>query len=262
MGVNFLGRYYSPDVFTGDTNSMIDFGRMIVKLHLTVDPQAAHPSKAWGKLAEKLTSLACTDMNTPVVCDMLAAAERTGRWTSPTAEEPSYVINVQAPWMDYVVDQACLKLSLDRQGLCGWLQLVNTVTQLLNCPGFGETEIVLPKVAVIMNGEVVLPAGAELGPEDVFKLGRSTHVQVHESRASAKADAKAARPHMDPKGKEEADACRHVVVTDGSGKALHCPCQWAAPGRKKDETDAQYSERRVAWETKRAWAAKKAGIDL
>jgi len=263
MGVNFLGRYYSPDVFTGDTNTMIDFGRMIVKLHLTVDPNAVHPAKAWGKLAEKLTSLACTDMNTPVVQELLAAAERTGRWKSPTAEEASFVVNVRAPWMDFVVDQACLKLSLDHQGLCAWLGLVTTVTQLLNCPGFGEVELVLPKVAVIMNGEVVLPAGASLGEDDVFKLGRSTHVQVHESKASAKADAKAARPLLDPKGKEEADACAHPVsLSKATGDPLPCPCQWAAPGRKKEESDDSYAERRAAWEAKRAFAAKRAGVTL
>jgi len=232
MGVNFLGRYYSPDVFTGDTNSMIDFGRMIVKLHLTVDPMAAQPSKAWGKLAEKLTSLACTDMHTPVVEELLEAAVRTGRWNSPTAEEPSYVVNVRAPWMDFVVDQACLKLSLDRQGLCGWLQLVNTVSQLLNCPGFGEAEVVLPKVAVIMNGEVVLPAGATLSEDDVFKLGRSTHVQVHESKASAKADAKAARPILD-KGKEEVDGSSTVAANCRECGGLFNSSQVSAEQREK-----------------------------
>jgi len=267
LGVNFLGRYYSLDVFTGDTNTMIDFGRMIVKLNLTSDPLAALPGVsphfAWKKLCEKLTSLACTDMNTPVVRELLDAAERTGRWKRPTAEGANFVVNVHAPWMDFVVDQACLKLSLDREGLVAWLGLINNITQLLNCPGFGEAEIVLPKTPVIMDGQVVLPAGVELGPDDIFKLGRSTHVQVHESKASAKADAKAARPKSDDKGKEEIDACDHPVVLNKKTKIAYiCPCQWAAPGRKKDETDEEYAQRRSAWDLNRARAAKTAGFTL
>lgn len=268
MGVNFLGRYYSPEVFTGDTNSMIDFARMIVKLHLTVDPNAAHPSKASAKLFEKLTSLACTDTNTPIVKELLDAAVRTGRWERPLALDHAYVVNTYAPWMDLVVDNACEKLSLDRLGLTTWLGLTNTVTQLLNCPGFGEAEIVLPKTAVIMNGEVVLPAGAELVEADIFKLGRSTHIQVHESKASAKADAKAARPFMegasqDDKGKGEADECEHpVVMNKKTSEPFVCPCQWKAPGKKPDETDEQYAKRRAVWENNRAAAAKRAGISL
>jgi len=262
MGVNFLGRYYSPEVFTGDTNTMIDFGRMIVKLHLTVDPQAAHPSKAALKLFEKLTSLACTDMNTPVVSDLLDAAERTGRWSRPTAEVGSgFVVNVRAPWMDFVIDQACLKLSLDRAGLVAWLSRTDSVTQLLHCPGFGEAEVVLPKTVVIMNGEVTLPAGVELTEGDIFKLGRSTHVQVHESKAVAKAAAKAAQSIE--KGKGEADACEHpVVLNKKTGAPFPCPCQWTPPGRKPDELDDEYAQRRAKWEASRARAAKTAGITL
>jgi hypothetical protein len=263
LGVNFLGRYYSPDVFTGDTNTMIDFGRMIVKLHLTVDPQAAHPARAVLKLCEKLTSLACTDMNTPVVRELLDAATRTGRWKRPTAEEPAYVVNTCAPWMDMVIDEACAKLSLDREGLVAWLVRVNTMTQLLECPGFGEVAIVLPKTPVIMSGEIVLPAGATLGPEDIFKLGRSTHIQAHESRDSAKADAKANRSKPDDKGKSEVDACEHPVTVDKKTDKPHvCPCQWTAPGRKKEETDDEYAKRRAAWDTNRARAAKNVGITL
>jgi hypothetical protein len=264
MGVNFLGRYYSPDVFTGDTNTMIDFGRMIVKFHLTVDPLAALPNvtpyHAWKKLSEKLTSLACTDANTPVVQELLAAAERTGRWKRPIAEEGNFVVNVRAPWMDFVVDQACLKLSLDREGLVGWLGLINTMSQMLKCPGFGVADVVLPKTPVIMNGEVVLPAGVQLSADDVFKLGRSTHVQVHESKASAKAEAQAARPD---KEKEEVGACEHpVILNKKTGAPYPCPCQWAAPGRKKEESDDEYAERRAKWESNRARAAKTAGITL
>jgi hypothetical protein len=210
-GVNFLGRYYSPDVFFGDTNTMIDFGRMIVKLHLTVDLAAAHPANATRKLCEKLTSLACTDSNTPVVRDLLDAAERTGRWKRPTAVVDGFVINTSAPWMDFLVDEACHKLSLDRVGLTTWLSLTNNMGQLLNCPGFGEVELVLPKAPVIMDGQIIMPAGMELGPDDVFKLGRSTHIQAHESRTTAKEDAKAGRKRMDDKGKEEADGSSAVL---------------------------------------------------
>lgn len=275
MGVNFLGRYYSPEVFTGDTNSMIDFARMIVKLHLTTDLQAVLHHKRWQKLAEKLTSLHCTDAETPVIRDLLAAATRTGRWSCPTAVG-AFVVNTRAPWMELVVDNACDKLNLDRAGLTAWLGIVNTVTQLLECPGFGEAETVLPKTAVIMNGDIVLPAGAELTAEDVFKLGRSTHVQAHESKASAKADAQVAKEFMSKdaaaefqkyrtiveKGKEEADACVHPLRVKPTGEPFVCPCQWSAPGRKKEESDDQYATRRQAWESSRAYAARKANITL
>jgi len=265
LGVNFLGRYYSDLVFTGDTNTMIDFGRSIVKWHLTTDTNATLHGQQTAKLCEKLTSLACTDSNTPIVQELLDAAERTGRWKRPTAGDDGFVVNVRAPWMDFCIDDACLKLSLDRDCMVAWLGLVNNMGQLLNCPGFGEVELVLPKAVTIIDGEVILPAGATLGPEDIIKIGRSTQKHAHESRATAKADAKAAPPLpslASEKGKAEADACDHPIVLKKTGEPHVCPCQWSAPGRKEGEDDAQYAKRRQAWESNRARAAKTAGIKL
>lgn len=68
-GVNFLSRFYGPDVFNGDSNSMCDLQRVLAKFHTTVD---LHGFSPLDKLSQKLTSLQYTDAKTPVISVLLS----------------------------------------------------------------------------------------------------------------------------------------------------------------------------------------------
>jgi hypothetical protein len=65
LGVSFLARFYGPDVFFGDPNSMCDVRRQLSKLHLSGPlPASVTPLE---KLLEKCRSFYLTDANTPVI---------------------------------------------------------------------------------------------------------------------------------------------------------------------------------------------------
>jgi hypothetical protein len=62
-GVQFLGRYYGPQVFFGDDNSVCDIKRALAKLHLATPGQFT----AMDKVSQKAHALMLTDRNTPVL---------------------------------------------------------------------------------------------------------------------------------------------------------------------------------------------------
>lgn len=101
-GVNFLARFYGPEVWSGSPISICDLRRTLEKIHLTV-PDARPPAQV---LTEKLNGLAFTDHDTPVISELVKlqpgsdSVEREGWWAQ-------YDLSVQYPnekqdWMtDY-----------------------------------------------------------------------------------------------------------------------------------------------------------------
>lgn len=75
IGVNYLSRFFSPNVFYGDTSSVCDLKRILSKLHVAATLNSATPIE---KLAQKLTGLALTDANTPIIRDLVEVARRVG----------------------------------------------------------------------------------------------------------------------------------------------------------------------------------------
>jgi hypothetical protein len=72
-GVNFLSRYYSPFVWTGDSDSMCDLKRQIIKFHLTTALGA--DVTPLMKLREKCRGFYLSDRNTPVIGAFASAVE-------------------------------------------------------------------------------------------------------------------------------------------------------------------------------------------
>ena len=70
FGVNFLSRYYSPEVWYGSTNSCCDIMRQLPKFHLTVSLNDVTPVE---KLIEKARSFYLTDAETPVIGELVTA---------------------------------------------------------------------------------------------------------------------------------------------------------------------------------------------
>jgi hypothetical protein len=74
-GVNFLSRFYSRDLWNGDTTSTCDLARILSKLHVTPNKCGLKPL---DKLKEKLSGLALTDRHTPIISELVKTAERVG----------------------------------------------------------------------------------------------------------------------------------------------------------------------------------------
>jgi hypothetical protein len=65
LGVTFLARYYSDEVWTGNPSSMCDIKRQMSKLHVTTTlPASVSPVT---KLCEKLAGYILSDRNTPIL---------------------------------------------------------------------------------------------------------------------------------------------------------------------------------------------------
>lgn len=76
LGVNFLARIYTRDVWFGDNRSVCDIARQLSKLHATVSlPSNVTPEE---KLIEKLRGFMFSDADTPVVGDMVERARTIG----------------------------------------------------------------------------------------------------------------------------------------------------------------------------------------
>lgn len=63
LGVQFLGRYYGPDVWSGDDNSICDVARQLAKLHLSTPGNFTREEK----IAEKAFAYMLTDRFTPII---------------------------------------------------------------------------------------------------------------------------------------------------------------------------------------------------
>lgn len=65
FGVNFLSRYYTKDVWTGDPNNCCDIKRQLIKFHLSAPLDGSVTPIM--KLVEKARSFVLTDGNTPII---------------------------------------------------------------------------------------------------------------------------------------------------------------------------------------------------
>jgi len=74
-GVNFLSRYYTDEVWFGNSNSICDVPRILSKLHLSVKLAGVTPLE---KLQQKLAGLNLSDRNTPIIKQLIYTAQDAG----------------------------------------------------------------------------------------------------------------------------------------------------------------------------------------
>jgi len=107
-GVNFLARFYGPNVWYGDSNSCTDPARALSKLH-TTHRRNTEPRK---KLLEKCRAIAITDAGTPILGQFaLHVLDEAGELPGRCSNESwwsRYDVSVQFPnnhadWMDDLV---------------------------------------------------------------------------------------------------------------------------------------------------------------
>lgn len=164
-GVNFLARYYSPEVWTGSLNSMCDVKRQLSKLHTTVRlPANVTPEQ---KLVEKCMSYVATDGNTPVIGDfckrvLLLSTFRprlllgVGSWWSKFEHSVQYPNENVGGWMD--VEFAAQFEEFDKMLFTRWLATTTSPAELLRPPLCAEPRAAQQAdVALVVDEDVLEP---------------------------------------------------------------------------------------------------------
>jgi len=162
-GVNFLARYYSPEVWYGCPNSMCDTKRQLSKFHTTV--RLPENVSAESKLVEKAMSYVATDGNTPVIgafCRkvLLLSSFRpkrllnVGTWWGKFAESDQYPNENVGGWMDVEFDHHLP--TFDRKLFIDWLASVKRSEDLLRPPLCCEINPPTKcDVPIVVNGELI-----------------------------------------------------------------------------------------------------------
>jgi len=162
LGVNFLSRFYGPDVWYGDANSMCDLSRTLNKFHTTTDRFA----DSHVKMTEKSLSVAYTDSHTPIIGRYVRLWLSTAQvavphklidtttdtsWWSAQFDRTEQFINEPADWMmDYALKAYPY---FDHDAFANWNP--RTTVEILHPPLFSPHEENVPaKVDVVVNGEI------------------------------------------------------------------------------------------------------------
>lgn len=95
-GVNYLSRFYSNEVWHGNKGSNCDLIRALAKLHVTPNLSTFTPIM---KLQQKLSGLSRTDRLTPVISEIIDAAERLGMKL-----DAQYNKQISSWWAKYDLD--------------------------------------------------------------------------------------------------------------------------------------------------------------
>jgi hypothetical protein len=162
-GVNFLARYYSPEVWNGSPDSMCDPKRQLSKFHTTIRlPAGVTPAE---KLVEKAMSYVATDANTPIIGAFCTKAltmlsfkptklHGVGNWWSKFERSVQYPNENVQGWMD--VEFSHHLPLFDRDLFKDWLEGATTVEELLSPPLCQGVLSPTAKHDVVVDDEVLL----------------------------------------------------------------------------------------------------------
>jgi hypothetical protein len=160
LGVKFLARVYSPNVFFGCLDSCCDLPRQLAKFHMTGRlPESVTPAR---KLYEKALSFQATDANTPIIGPVVNAAvyfntERIGkrmpelrRYDAVDNVDDQYP-NVRSQWMVTYAAQSLPKLNFEAFYL--WLNSCRNTDDLLAASEFFVDDLV-DKPDFVINNDI------------------------------------------------------------------------------------------------------------
>jgi len=164
IGIKFLARVYSPNVWYGDMNTCCDLPRQLSKLHVTVNMGVNVTPKM--KLLEKVRSFMLSDESTPVIgmfcCavqmvngEELVANDETRAmrsWNSRWSKENQY-INEPAEWFGEYCQTALPGFEFKR--FSSWVQSADTFEKLLSAPNFMEPVPAKSEVPVVIEDDVI-----------------------------------------------------------------------------------------------------------
>jgi hypothetical protein len=226
IGIKFLARIYSPNVWFGDMNTCCDLKRQLSKLHTTVSlPPNVTPVM---KLLEKARSLILSDENTPIIGEYVRAVahlhgepiladDRTASmrsWLSHFDKEAQYE-NEACDWMMGYAASALP--SFDHVRFLSWRSGCFTLMDLLSAPTFQEQTDAKSSVPVVVDGQVI-----PVGPTPPsLPLGRKNRVDDKKNVKPLRGEQKPFNPPVLSDGKSfnplesEADLSALVPVSYG-----------------------------------------------
>ena len=164
--VTFLARYYGPEVWHGNPNSCSDIRRLLDKFHCATSLLDNEVGSCLGKLVEKARSIACTDIETPIIGPFCKKVILLGVDVKASTGDTSYYAVEEAgdrypnrlePWM----------LDLVREQMPGaqtpmfyeWLANATSLEELLRVPFIVEPVITsaLPRSEPVWDSFVHTP---------------------------------------------------------------------------------------------------------
>lgn len=162
LGINFLSRFYTREIWRGNPVSCCDIRRILAKLHLA--SRSRHTPVE--KLKARMVGLAGSDPHTPIIGKLAAKTlQLTTDVVFAESEAPyAYSMDAQYPnsehkdFDDYVV---LMMPNFNREGIEQWIDTVIKADDLLLAPGF---DAVIPSppnetgVPMVINGNMVQPA--------------------------------------------------------------------------------------------------------
>jgi hypothetical protein len=189
FGVNFLSRFFSREVWTGRTDSMIDLKRQLMKFHTASHlPNTVSPL---AKLLEKSISFVINDPNTPILgpfCTLAVAlipkktkviGGDTQYWAKNVDAKSCFPNSDDGSWMGEYVDEVLPMY--DQLGFTNWLSTVKTPETLLEVPLFCEPLAFEAPVEPVATSDdsyitpnipatVEEPSDKKYVPDDVIKI--------------------------------------------------------------------------------------------
>jgi hypothetical protein len=160
-GVEFLARKFSPLVFQGDPSSMCDLPRTLRKFHAAPRLQGVTPLE---KLRQRLSNLALTDANTPVIKDLLQTARLVGlnlnsanlatplkSWWAQYDKSVQWPNNNTGMWMESETTILMPEFAFDLWR--PWLYHVQCAEELLHPPVCMTELAPTCNLAMVINGE-------------------------------------------------------------------------------------------------------------
>jgi len=171
-GANFLSRFYTKEVWFGETNSCCDIKRQLLKFHLTTTLAGVTPIQ---KLVEKSRSFLISDRNTPIIgpfaIKVMQVANDSGYVKPPDAEAAalrSYLTrdgelcpvpnNYSEDYHHLLFKQLPITQASEEM-FTSWLEQANTLEALLSPPCLTPREQPLPHPTrdIVVDG-VEVPA--------------------------------------------------------------------------------------------------------
>jgi len=284
MGVNFLNRYYSKDVFYGDENSMANPKRLLSKLFIG----PANLRDPLERFAERASGYYRMDQNSPVIGPITRVAhkllgDRTEGllmpWDGKHSLESNWP-NQDSGWM-YDWFNHCIP-DFDHTRFAVWLVQVEAsgdAARLLQAPlCTAAPDAPTTKRSCVVGEELNLASEAVPNdplPESDFESDDMPALENMGGRmADLLASAEEKTPVVTDKGVKE--RTKSLFVTAGAQRpgikpnlcnhprkpGQVCPCLWKPPSRRKDETAEDHAVRVKEWKKKRKYVAKKHNVTL
>nr|UQB76072.1 RNA-dependent RNA polymerase [Flumine noda-like virus 36] len=163
-GVNFLSRFYSPEVWEGNTSNCCDIKRALQKIHVT----SAVTLTPKEKLYEKCFALFLTDKNTPIigafVRKVVALHEESkgpefenklDNWNARFTEENEQYVNENDDyWMHDLLDKQLPGFRLTAYER--WVATCRNLDMCMECPTLMDVEFPVPprETDIKVNGEL------------------------------------------------------------------------------------------------------------